>query len=256
TGGVRGEISGWNWDLSGTYAEDIARVYTTQSVNASLYVATGQSPTDFYDGSFQFNQFVGTIDIDKEFDIGLAEPLTIALGAEFRDETYEIGAGDALSLYIEGGQSFPGYAESDAGTIGRTAKAVYVNFITNPVDDWTVDLAGRFEHYSDFGDAWIGKITTRYDFSDAFALRGTVSTGFRAPTLPESGYSATNVGPTSATLQLAPSSPGSLSAGFGALGPEKSFNVSGGMVLRPIDRLVVTLDGYLIKIRDRIVSSG
>jgi iron complex outermembrane receptor protein len=256
TGGVRGEVGGWNWDISGTYAEDISRVYTTQSVNASLYVATGQSPTDFYDGSFQFNQFVGTIDIDKEFDIGLAEPLTFAVGAEFRDESYEIGAGDALSLYVEGAQSFPGYAESDAGTIGRTAKALYVNFITDPVDDWTVDLAGRFEHYSDFGDAWIGKITTRYDFSDAFALRGTASTGFRAPTLPESGYSATNVGPTSATLQLAPSSPGATSAGFGALGPEKSVNFSAGMVLRPIDRLVVTLDGYYIKIKDRIVSSG
>jgi iron complex outermembrane receptor protein len=256
TGGVRGDVSGWNWDISGTYAEDISRVYTTQSVNASLYVATGQSPTDFYDGSFQFNQFVGTIDIDREFDIGLAEPLTFAFGAEIRDETYAIGAGDALSLYIEGGQSFPGYAESDAGTIGRTAKAVYVNFITNPVDGWTVDLAGRFEHYSDFGDAWIGKISTRYDFSDAFAVRGTASTGFRAPTLPESGYSATNVGPTSATLQLAPSSPGSASAGFGALGPEKSVNFSAGVVLRPIDRLVVTLDGYLIKIKDRIVSSG
>jgi iron complex outermembrane recepter protein len=256
TGGVRGENDGWNWDVSGTYAEDVARVYTTQSVNASLFVNTGQSPTDFYDGKFQFNQFVGTVDINKEFEIGFAEPLTFAFGGEIRDESYTVGAGDALSLYIEGGQSFPGYAQSDAGTISRTAKALYVNFITNPVDGWTVDLAGRYEHYSDFGDAWIGKLTTRYDFSDAFAIRGTASTGFRAPTLAEQGYSATNVGPTSATLQLAPSSPGSTSAGFGALGPEESINFSAGVVLRPIDRLVVTLDGYYIKIDDRIVSSG
>jgi iron complex outermembrane receptor protein len=256
TGGIRGDISGWNWDLSGTYAEDVAQVYTTQSVNASLYVATGQSPTDFYDGGFQFNQFVGTLDVSKEFDIGFAEPLTFAFGAEFRDESYSIFQGDPLSLYVEGAQSFPGYSASDAGTIGRTAKAVYVNFITDPVDGWTVDLAGRFENYSDFGDALIGKITTRYDFSDAFAVRATASTGFRAPSLQESGYSSTNVGPTSATLQLAPSSPGSASAGFGALGPEESINFSAGVVLRPIDRLVVTLDGYYIKINDRIVSSG
>jgi len=256
TGGIRGEASGWNWDLSGTYAEDVADVYTTHSVNASLFVATGQSPTDFYDGSFQFNQFVGTLDIKKDFEIGFAEPLTFAVGAEYRDESYTIGAGDASSLYVEGGQSFPGYAQSDAGTIGRTAKAVYVNFITDPVEDWTVDLAGRFEHYSDFGDALIGKISTRYDFSDAVAIRATASTGFRAPTLAEQGYSATNVGPTSATLQLAPSSPGAASAGFGALGPEDSINASAGVVLRPIDRLVVTIDGYYIQIKDRIVSSG
>ena len=164
--------------MSGTYAEDVARVYTTQSVNASLFVNTGQSPTDFYDGGFKFNQFVGTVDVNKEFEIGLAEPLTFAFGAEIRDESYTVMAGDALSLYIEGGQSFPGYAVSDAGTIGRTAKALYVNFITDPAENWTVDLAGRYEHYSDFGDAWIGKFTTRYDFSDAFALRGTASTGF------------------------------------------------------------------------------
>lgn len=256
TTGVRGETSGWNWDLSGTYAEDVAQVYTTGSVNASLYVATGQSPTDFYDGGFQFNQFVGTLDVNKEFDVGFDEPLTFAFGAEFRDESYTVFQGDPLSLFIEGGQSFPGYSSTDAGSIGRTAKAVYVNFITDPVEGWTVDLAGRFEDYSDFGNALIGKITTRYDFSDAFALRATASTGFRAPTLAEQGYSATNVGPTAATLQLAPSSPGAVSAGFGSLGPEESINFSVGTVLRPIDRLVVTLDGYYIKINDRIVSSG
>ena len=256
TGGVRGDISGWNWDLSGTYAEDVAQTYTTQSVNASLYVDTGQSPTDFYDGGFQFNQFVGTLDVNKEFDVGFDEPLTFAVGAEFRDESYTIFQGDALSLYVEGAQSFPGYSATDAGTISRTAKAVYVNFITDPFEGWTVDLAGRFENYSDFGDALIGKITTRYDFSDAFAIRGTASTGFRAPSLQESGYSSTNVGPTSATLQLAPSSPGSASAGFGALGPEESINFSAGVVIRPIPRLVVTLDGYYIKINDRIVSTG
>ena len=256
TGGVRGEAEGWNWDVSGTYAEDIADVYTTHSVNASLYVATGQSPTDFYDGGFQFNQFVGTVDVSKEFDIGLYEPLTFAFGAELRDESYSIIAGDALSTYVEGGQSFPGYAPSDAGTTERTAKAGYVDLVLFPTEGWTVDLAGRFEHYSDFGDALIGKITTRYDFTDAFAVRGTASTGFRAPTLAESGYSSTNVAPTSATLQLAPSSPGSASAGFGALGPEKSINFSAGVVVRPVDRLVMTLDGYYIKINDRIVSSG
>ncbi|MEP7005833.1 MAG: TonB-dependent receptor [Sphingomonas bacterium] len=281
TNGVRGESGGWNWDLSATYAEDKSKIYTTGSANASLFsdtfkaaysaarlagatvpaaVIAGQAgaftPTDFYDGSFKFTQFVGTLDVRKEVGVGFSEPLTFAFGGEYRKETYAITAGDAGSRYFEGGQSFPGYTPSDASSLKREAESGYIDLIAKPVDGWQVDLAGRFEHYSDFGNTVIGKITTRYDFSPAFALRATASTGFRAPALAESGYSSTNVGPTSATLQLAPSSPGSAAAGFGALKPEKSTNFSAGIVLRPARKLVVTLDGYYIKIKDRIVSSG
>ena len=256
TNGLRGDLGGWNWDLAASYSEDKSKVFTTHSVNASMYQKTGVSPTDFYDGAFTFTQFVATLDLRKEFEVGFAEPLTFALGGEFRKETYAIESGDAGSLYIEGGQSFPGYSPTDAGRYKRNAKAVYVDFATKPVDGWTVDLAGRFERYSDFGNTTIGKFTTRYDFSPAIAVRGTVSTGFRAPSLPEAGYSATNVGPTSAVLQLAPNSAAAAGAGFSALKPEKSTNFSAGIVLRPLPKLVVTLDAYYIKIRDRIVSSG
>ncbi len=269
TAGARGEIAGgWNWDLSTTYAEDEALVYTTRSANASLYVATfgdardsagnptGFTPRDFYDGGFKFTQYVAQLDVTKEFDVGMSDPLTFAFGSEYRRESYEIYAGDSGSRFVEGGQSFPGYALSDAGSTKRNSKAVYANVIVKPVTDWVVDIAGRFEDYSDFGSTTIGKITTRYDFSPAFALRATASTGFRAPSLQESGYSATNVGPTQATIQLAPGSPGAVAAGFSALQPEESTNVSLGAVFRPAPRLVVTLDGYYIKIRDRIVSSG
>ncbi len=296
TNGIRSESGDWNWDLSGTYAEDVAKVFTTGSANASLFTTTfnagrnasfcavnncttmtaaqiataanasptavaagqaaGTTPSAFFDGSFKFTQFVGTLDVRKEFEVGFVQPLTFAFGAEYRKETYGISQGDAGSLFIEGGQSFPGYAASDATTIKRNAQSVYANVIAKPAPDWTVDLAGRFEHYSDFGDTVIGKATTRYDFTPGFALRATASTGFRAPALAESGYSATNVGPTSAVLQLAPSSPGAAAAGFGALKPEKSLNFSAGTVLRPTSRLIVTLDGYYIRIKDRIVSSG
>jgi iron complex outermembrane receptor protein len=281
TNGVKGDLGGFNWDLAVSYSEDLAKVFTTKSINASMWsnsffnaysnarragatqaaaAIAGQagafSPTDFYDGQFLFTQFTTTLDLRKEIEVGLSDPLTLAIGGEYRKETYQIGAGDAGSTYIEGGQSFPGYAKSDAGSIGRNAKAVYADVIVKPVPDWSVDLAGRYEKYSDFGDTFIGKLTTRYDITDTIAIRGTVSTGFRAPSLQESGYSATNVGPTSATIQLAPSSPGALSAGFGALKPEKSTNFSAGLVLRPIPRMIVTFDGYYIKIKDRIVSSG
>jgi len=256
TNGFKGDLANWYWDLGFSYSQDSAKVYTNGSANASLFANTGFTPRDFYDGKFEFTQFTGTLDLRREFEIGLSAPLTLALGAEYRKETYSIGAGDDASLYVEGGQSFPGYSLSDAGTIKRTAKAVYIDVMAKPLPGWTVDVAGRYEHYSDFGDTTIGKLTTRYDFSPEFAIRGTVSSGFRAPSLAESGYSATNVGPTSASLQLAPSSPGSASAGFGALKPEKSFNLSAGIVLRPVPRLVVTLDAYYIRIKDRIVSSG
>jgi iron complex outermembrane receptor protein len=256
TAGLRGEASGWDWDLSATYGDDMSRVYTTNSAHASFFAATGQTPREFYDGAFQATQFVTTLDLSKDFEIGLEDPLTFAMGGEYRRDTYEIFAGDDLSRYIEGGQSFPGYALSDAALTTRTAKAVYGNIIVHPVTDWSIDLAGRYEDYSDFGDTVIGKITTRYDFTPEFALRATASTGFRAPTLAESGYSATNVAPTSATIQLAPGSSGALAAGFGALKPEKATNISIGTVVRPAPRMVVTLDGYYIKIRDRIVSSG
>lgn len=256
TGGLRGEVSGWSWDLSAEYGSDRNDISTTESVNRSLFINTGQSPTSFYDGFFKLTQFVSTLDIKKEFDAGMAEPLTVAFGGEYRRETYEIGQGDNLSTYFEGGQSFPGFAASDAGQYKRTAKAVYLNFIAKPVEDLTVDLAGRYEDYSDFGDTAIGKITARYDFSPAFALRGTASTGFRAPTLAESNYSATNVAPTSATVQLPPNSTASALLGFGSLRPEKSTNFSGGIVLRPVEKLIVTLDAYYIKIKDRIAGTS
>ncbi|MDP3549996.1 MAG: TonB-dependent receptor [Novosphingobium sp.] len=256
TGGVRGEAGGWNWDLSAEYGSDRNDISTTESVNRSLYINTGQSPTSFYDGFFKLTQFVSTLDLKKEYDVGMAEPLTVAFGGEYRRETYEIGQGDNLSTYFEGGQSFPGFAASDAGKYDRNAKAVYLNFIAKPSDAFTVDLAGRYEDYSDFGDTLIGKITARYDFSPAFALRGTASTGFRAPTLAESNYSATNVAPTSATVQLPPNSTASAILGFGSLRPEKATNFSGGLVLRPVDKLVATIDAYYIKIKDRIAGTS
>jgi iron complex outermembrane receptor protein len=283
TNGVKGSVSEWNWDLGLSYGWDKAKVYTTGSANASLYAndfaaaraqaiaggatvaaanataaafANATAPTYFYDGSFKFTQLVGTLDITRQFEVGMANPLNLAFGGEYRKETYDLTSGDALSRYVEGGQSFPGYALSDAFSLKRNVKAGYIDIAVKPVDAWSVDLAGRIENYSDFGTTTIGKITSRYDFSPAIALRGTASTGFRAPSLQESGYSSTNVGPTSAVLQLPPSSSASASAGFGALKPEKSMNFSVGAVIRPIPKLVISLDGYYIKVKDRIVSSG
>jgi iron complex outermembrane receptor protein len=269
TNGIRGSVDDWDWDLSGTYSEDRSFIYTTGSAHLSLFqdtfrataatpttVDSAYTPRDFYDGGFKFIQFVTTLDVRKGFDVGLSEDLTFAIGGEYRRERYSIFAGDSGSQYKEGGQSFPGYLDSDAGSSVRNAKSIYANVILKPVADWSVDLAGRYENYSDFGGTTIGKITTRYDFTPTFALRATASTGFRAPTMAESNYSATNVSPTAATVQLPPSSAASTALGFGPLKPEKSTSLSAGIVVRPVSRMIVTLDGYYIKINDRIASSG
>ncbi|WP_336970189.1 TonB-dependent receptor [Sphingobium aromaticiconvertens] len=256
TGGVKGEASGWNYDLGVTYGRDKNAIYTVDSANRSLYINTGFTPSSFYDGQFVLSQLTTTLDVRKEFDVGLGGPLNFAFGGEYRREKYGIGMGDEGSIYLEGGQSFPGYRESDVGNFTRHVKAGYIDVLVEPVEKWTIDLAGRYEDYSDFGDTLIGKINTRYDFSDAFAIRGTASTGFRAPTLAESNYSATNVSPTGAVLQLPPSSAAAGLLGFSALKPEKSTNFSAGIVVRPIPKLTLTVDGYYIKIKDRIAGTA
>jgi len=256
TGGLRGDLSGWAWDLSGTYGKDRTKFSTLNSANASLYADTGFSPTDFYDGSFAAKQFTGNLDIKRDLDIGFAEPLTLALGGEYRWDKYVVTAGDAASRYGSGAQSYPGFQPSDAGSHTRKAGSGYIDLATKPVENWSIDLAGRFEHYSDFGSKVIGKLTTRYDFSQAFAIRGTVSNGFRAPTLAESYYSNTNVSPTAAVVQLPANSAAAGIIGFGALKPEKSTNFSAGLVARPAQNFTFTLDLYQISIKDRIAASG
>jgi iron complex outermembrane receptor protein len=264
TVGAKGEFGGgWNYDLSTTYGHDKTNIWTENSAHREVWQETyaqslagsgvlPNTPSTAYDGGFRLSQTTVTADMRKEFDIGMAAPLTFAFGGEYRRDTYEIVAGDYYSTYKTGVQSFPGYKESDAGNWSRSSKAGYINFIAKPVDAWSIDLAGRYEDYSDAGDTLIGKVTSRYDFSDAVALRGTVSTGFRAPTLAEQHYSTVAVGPTSAVAVLPAGSAAASLLGFSNLRPEKSTNFSGGFVFRPIPKLTVTLDGYLIKIKDRI----
>lgn len=256
TGGMKGETMGWKWDLSTTYGKDKVKLYTRNSANASLFVDTGFTPIDFYDGQFINKELTLNADFGKEFDFGMVEPMNVAFGAEYRKNDYTIGSGDPGSIYKEGGQSYPGFRPTDAGTNGRKSYSGYIDFALQPVEGLKIDLAGRYEHYSDFGSKVIGKLTGRYDFTEAFALRGTISNGFRAPTLAESFYSATNVAPTSATVQLPANSAAAKLVGFQNLKPEKSTTFSAGFVAEPVSRLTLTVDAYQIKVKDRIIGSG
>jgi iron complex outermembrane receptor protein len=256
TGGLRGKALGWNWDLSSTYGKDDAAINVTRSANVDLYNDTGATPTAFHAGDFIASQWTTNFDATHRFDWGLSEPVTLALGAEHREETYEIKAGDPGSRYKAGSQSYPGFSLTDAGHHSRRSDAVYADLALSPLPDVTLDLAVRHERFSDFGDTTVGKLTGRWDLNPAFALRGTASTGFRAPTLAESYYSATNVQPNSAFVQLPPNAAAAALIGIEPLGPETSTNFSLGFVARPAPRLVVTFDAYQISVEDRVVGSG
>jgi iron complex outermembrane receptor protein len=255
--GVKGTLAGWNWDVSSTYGLDKIDMYTLNSANAGLFAATGASPTNFYDGRFKAGQWTSNVDITHDFDVGLAGPLNLALGGEYRRETYEIDPGNPSSYLLGGAQSFPGFTPTDSGVHSRKNQAGYVDLAAKPLDGWVVDIAGRYEHYTDFGNTTVGKFTTRYDLSPEFAVRATASTGFRAPTLAEEFYSTTNVGPRTAFVQLPPNAAAASLLGLGSgLQPEKSHNYSVGVVFRPMPNMTMTLDAFQISINNRIVGSG
>lgn len=256
SGGIRGEASDWRWDLSATYGRDKVSLRTIDSANFSLFQDFGYTPNDFMDGGFIGSQLTFNLDVAREIEVGLAKPLNLAFGAERRRDTYAIFAGDPESYYRTGAQSFPGFQPSSAGKSSRKSWAGYVDLTVYPVEAWSVSLAGRYEDYTDIGITTIGKVTTRYDFSDAFALRGTASTGFRAPSLGESSYRAIGVSPTSETVQVAANSAAARLLGYSALKPEKSTNFSLGIVAHPIPGVTVSIDVYQIKVRDRIASTG
>jgi len=254
--GEKFNLAGWAIDADVGYGKDIDYVYTWHSGNRTLFIDTHTTPINFYDGSFTASQLTGTIDATHPFNIGMASPLTVAMGAEAREDTYFIGAGDPLSYYKEGPQSFPGFPISGSGSHSRKNYAGYVDFAVAPIEQLQLDVAGRVEHYTDFGDTEIGKVTARYDITPQYAIRGTVSTGFRAPTLAEEFYTAVNVSPTNATLQLPANSAAAKLVGLENLKPESSTSFSLGLVAHPLEDLSATVDVYSIAIGNRIVNSG
>jgi iron complex outermembrane receptor protein len=241
TGGAKGTFGKTTVDFSATYGKDVNKIYVVNSANAALYydssttTRAGYTPRDVYNGSFTASQFTLNLDATHELELGLTEPVHLAGGLEWRRDTYALGAGEQASYYVGTGtlaggiQSFFGYSPANASNNHRTNFSQYFDVSLKPTEKWLVDGAVRHEHYSDFGDTTVFKLTSRYDFSKAFAVRGTVSTGFRAPTLAEGFYSGINVGPASLSGIFAPNSAGAAALGISGLRPEKSTNLSLGM---------------------------
>ncbi|MEO9132935.1 MAG: TonB-dependent receptor [Sphingomonas sp.] len=267
TGGVRGELSGWKVDLNVSYGRNKLNFNTINSGNATYGAA---SKTSFYDGSLAYDQLVGGIDVSRELPLGDGT-INIAWGEEYRREGFQIRAGEPASydrnpaLAVpapsglgSGAQGFPGFQPSNVVNVHRDNVSGYLDLEAKPNDKLTLGAAVRGESYSDFGETVNGKLSARYELAPWIALRGTASTGFRAPSLQQQYYTSTASVLSSGVIVetgLVPSvSPVGIALGGKPLRPEKATNLSAGVVLRS-GGFDLSVDGYQIRIRDQIALS-
>lgn len=289
-GGLRGTLIGWDYDVSSSFGRNYSHQFSKLSIRPSLG-PTG--PTQWSNlANFEFRQWTHNIDLHRSVDIGLAKPLEISIGGEYRLDRFRTFAGDPLAYqpatysFKPGDQQYDwnvGRAASpvvqgaivlspaDEADIGRKVYAGYVDLGLYPTDAWYVGAAVRAEHYSDGSGSPVGlKLNSRYEVTPTLAIRGTVGTGFRAPSLTQIGYAQTDgrtslffnaatgqteLRPTVAKLVTADSTIGQL-LGAKPLKAEKSWNAGLGFVFTPTTALSITLDGYYIRIKDRIERTG
>lgn len=289
-GGLRGELAGWDYDLSSSFGRNYSHQFSKLSVRPSLG-PTG--PTEWPNlANFEFRQWTHNVDLTREFDIGLARPLQVSVGGEYRLDRFRTFAGDPLAYapatytFKPGDQQYDWnvgriaspvvqgaivLSPADEADISRKVYAGYVDLGIYPLDAWYIGAALRAEHYSDGSGSPVGlKLNSRYELSPAFAIRGTVGTGFRAPSLTQIGYAQTDgrtssffnaatgqteLRPTVAKLVTADSTVGQL-LGAKPLKAEKTWNAGLGVVFTPLPSLSITFDGYYIRINDRIERTG
>lgn len=271
--GVKGKVGDWQWDLSSVYGANELAYTVAESNNVTLGTA---SPKSFYAGELVFKQSTTNLDLTNQFDVGLRNRLKVALGAEYRYEQYRIGAGapdsyrdggvrildgpNAGALGAPGAQVFSGFRPTDAGNHTRNSKAVYADFENQVTDRWLVSVAGRFEDYSDFGKRGTGKLATRFEIAQPVAVRGSISTGFRAPHLAQQWFSSTATnfisGVPFENKTFPVTDPVARALGASRLKPETSVNKSIGVTWQPVEAFSASVDLYLITIDDRIVLSS
>ena len=255
TAGIKGQWGGWDYDASLTGNRNTVRTYTRDSANFSLDYPG--APTDFHDGKLDYRQGIANLDLRRGFQVAaFASPLEVSIGAEYQHERYERGAGQWESYTGFGAAAFVGYSIADAVEATRNSKAVYAGAATNITSRWYLDAAARWEDHSDFGSVSTGRLTTRFDFTDTFGVRATVSNGFHAPSLGAQFYQATGSCPCGTTLVAQVSSPAALALGATPLQPEKADNYSLGVTWDPSPVLHLALDAYQIDIRGQLGQSS
>ncbi|WP_229506998.1 TonB-dependent receptor plug domain-containing protein [Pseudoduganella rivuli] len=260
TGGIKLDLNGWNTDVSLTYGGNEQKYHVGNSINRGMENAvlagtsTEHSPTEFNAGGVKFEHFVLNGDISKQ----ITSDVSVYAGTEMRHEKFEVVAGDRASYILGGADSFAGNAPENSFPSSRSNYGVYGGATWDITKQWLIDGTGRYEKYTDFGSAFVWKGSTRFKVSDTVTLRGSASTGFRAPSLaqtftqkaqysfvPGSGIQVSglvnNVSPQAAALQVP------------KLRAEKSNNITLGLGLKPDSDTSITVDYYNIKVKDRIV---
>ncbi|MEL6951310.1 MAG: TonB-dependent receptor [Pseudomonadota bacterium] len=262
-GGLRGELdNGLRWDASVGYGFNEVDFFINNTVNASLGPAT---PTNFDPGLY------AQTDLNFNFDVSYAvsDQVNVAAGVEYRDEEFEIGIGQTESFEIgpladqgfsAASNGFPGFGDIAAGSWSRDNVAAYIDVEIYPVDNWLLTGALRFEDFSDFGSTTNFKVSTNYRVNDNFAVRGSLSSGFRAPTPGQSN--AFNVSTEFDTAlndlvnngTIPSTNPVAVLFGGQPLDPEESLNATAGFILEQ-DALTVTVDFFQVNLEDRITPS-
>ncbi|MDY7536084.1 TonB-dependent receptor [Pseudomonas sp. Bout1] len=256
--GLRGLLAyDWHYDVSVNYGKNQYQI-GTETINTSLGLAT---PRKFDNGTLVNDQKQVSLDLSREFSLGwLPYPVSVAFGGEYLDQGYQIKAGEPASYYQTGSSGLGGFRDSDAGTSTRHNWAQYLDLETNFTEKLSASAAVRHEDYSDFGSNVSGSLSARYDFTPQVALRGSVSNGFRAPSLAQQNFAYTSSQLIGNTIQEAGTFPANSQVarllGADDLKAEKSRNYSLGLVLEPTDNLTVTADVYRIDISDRISLSS
>jgi iron complex outermembrane recepter protein len=276
--GFRGTIGrGWDWDISNVIGSNNFHYFGNKTFNASLPVNEVATLTRFDDGGFKLLQNTASLDVSRHFS-DVANGFTLSFGTEFRYENYQIYAGEynsyadvdtaqryypstgATEAPASGSQGYPGYQPSDQANASRTNVAAYIDGQLDITDRWLVDGAARFENYSDFGFVNTYKLATRYKLLDNLNIRGSVSTGFRAPSLAQINFSNTNTTVENGTLvytkYVPNTSPIAKAAGIPSLKQETSVNSTIGFTWKPFHNFSVTVDGYIVQIKNRIVLTG
>lgn len=270
--GARG--TGWlgfDWDVSTLYGRSALDDRIENSNNASLG-ATG--PTAAYVGGVRFAQWTTNLDLTRELALGGATPARFATGLELRREEFESVAGEPDSYRVGGAaildgpnagrpapvgmQMLPGLTPDDVRKATRNSSALYAELEQDLSRDWVITGAARYEHFSDFGNNSTYKLSTRYKVTGPLSLRGSYSTGFKAPHLAQSYTSTTTINFTNfvaTTVRLLPvDNPAARALGAQDLKPAKSQNSSVGFVYNQ-GPFSATVDAYQIRIKDRLALS-
>ena len=261
--GVRGEFANdWRYDLSGSVGRNAIVLGINNTVNASMGPA---SPANFRLGSQVQRERLLNLDLHHSLEIGWRSPLSVAFGLQQHQESFRIIAGDpasyapgplALQGFSVGSNGFQGFPAAIASVSQRHSHAAYLDLEGNPSDAWLVAAAVRGEKFSDFGEAFTAKGSSRFEFTPGWAVRGSVGTGFRAPTGGQNSLQRSSTsfagGKLVENLVLPPTNPVARALGSRPLQAERSRHLGFGLV-GELGPATLTLDAFRIAIRDRLV---